>query len=75
MPQCFTNFGNGALEPVADEVEPQLGGARPGPGFLKALALQQSPDLSKEIHQKLAATRDLKRGSARIPDAEFPHPD
>ena len=54
---------------MADELEPQPGGARPGLCLCEALALKQRPDLAKEVDQKLAAARNLKCGSAGIPDA------
>jgi hypothetical protein len=60
---------------MADELESQPGGARPGLCLRKALALKQRPDLAKEVDQKLAAARNLKRGSAGIPDAKLPHAD
>src|SRR6516164_9276881 len=60
---------------MADELESQPGGARPGLGLRKALALKQRPDLAKEVDQKLAAARNLKCGSAGIPDAKLPHAD
>src|SRR6516162_11738943 len=60
---------------MADELESQPGGARPGLCLRKALALKQRPDLAKEVDQKLAAARNLKSGRAGIPDAKLPHAD